>query len=79
MFRFSLPKQNYCWFCLFKENQLINKVDHTKSKESCLQMSMRRVATTPRFPTLSVTRLCSMGELFLSVSTPIASVSNLKK
>ena len=44
-------------------------------------MSMRRVATvtTPRFPTLSVTRLCSMEELFLVVSTPIASVSNLKK
>ena len=42
-------------------------------------MSTRRVATTPRFPTLSVTRLCSMGELLLLVSTPIALVSNLKK
>ena len=42
-------------------------------------MSTRRVATTPRFPTLSVTRLCSMGELFLLLSNPIASVSNLKK
>ena len=56
-----------------------NEVDHALSKESWLQMSTRRVTTTPRFPTLSVTRLCSMGELFLLVSTPIASVSNLKK
>ena len=44
-------------------------------------MSTRCVAMIPRFPTLSVTRLCStgMGELFLLVSTPIVSVSNLKK
>ena len=61
------------------ENQPINEVDHTKSKESCLQMSTRRVATTPRVPTLSATRLCSMGELFLLVFTDISSASNLKK
>ena len=60
-------------------SQPIIEVDHAYSKESCLQMSTRRVAMTPRFPTLSVTRLCSMKELFLLVSTPIASVSNLKK